>query len=185
MEWLENVWTWLNNPLPVVGISVLMLGLIALKFFASTSVGKRAINQFKEVNNELAGKVNDIKRGYEDLKKANDEFLEESKNEIANLKQDYENQLKTVYSQFDYFEKSIFKSLEEIPNAKVKAEIEKFKAGYEENKKQLGMIANDKYELVQAELENMKNQMFEQLNSELEAIKNEAKERIDNQTKKE
>lgn len=42
--YMATAWDWLNQPLPVLGVSILFIGMFAIKLFASTSFGKKQIN---------------------------------------------------------------------------------------------------------------------------------------------
>lgn len=99
---LSVAWEWLNHPLPVVGISIIMLALLIWRFVATSSIGKRQITQFKE-------NVEDTKVEFENLKKR---YLEE----IANAQKEYE-ELKVKYEILGEFVKKVCSS---IPNKKVK-----------------------------------------------------------------
>ena len=46
-EYILMTWNWLNKPLPVVGVSTLMILFFAWKVFANSSFGKKQINELK------------------------------------------------------------------------------------------------------------------------------------------
>lgn len=177
MEWLENLWAWLNEPLPIVGISILMITFIVIKFLSTTSIGKRAIKQFNQKTNEVIDK-------FDELTHKTSYFTSEIDKKVILLKDEYETRLKTVYTQFDFFEKSIMEILKQIPNAKVQAEVSKFEEEYLAKKEEIGLIVCENYELIQQkldEIEELKAKMLQ----EFEEIKDEARRRIDNKTEEE
>lgn len=110
-EWLSIAWQWLNEPLPVVGVSSLVIAFFIWKIFISSSFGKKKYNEVK----------NDISNLLDWLSKSEEE-KEELKNEIKALEQKnkiliaYINQIKNA-----------------IPNKKVK-QIAEIKEDEEERK---------------------------------------------------
>jgi predicted negative regulator of RcsB-dependent stress response len=53
-EFLMKAWEWLNAPLPIVGVSLIVIALFLWRVYAASSVGKKQLNT--------------IKRGFEDTK---------------------------------------------------------------------------------------------------------------------
>ena len=105
-------WDWLNQPLPIVGISTIMVLFFAFKVFASSSFGKKQIKKIKE---ELAI----TKREQEDSKKE----LEELKQQILDICRDY----KTNSDKEEENRQAFFEELcRLIPNKKVKELYEKY-----------------------------------------------------------
>jgi len=166
MNMLDTLSYYINKPLPLVGISVLTLSLVALKIFAGTSFGKKALNEVKEEAKTFKEEAEKYKEAYEEEK-------ELAKEQVKELKADYENKLQIANSQFDYFEKNMIKILEQIPNAKVQEEIKTFNSNYKQHKEEIGLVVNDGYELVNAKLE------------ELDGIIHEAKQKLNNKTEEE
>lgn len=105
-------WDWLNQPLPIVGISTIMVLFFAFKIFASSSFGKK---QIKKINEELA--------------RAKQE-QEESKNELEKLKQEILDICRDYKTNSDKEEENRQAFFEElcrlIPNKKVKELYEKY-----------------------------------------------------------
>ena len=105
-------WDWLNQPLPIVGISTIMVLFFAFKVFASSSFGKKQIKKIKE---ELAR----AKQEQEESKKE----LEELKQEILDICRDY----KTNSDKEEENRQAFFEELcRLIPNKKVKELYEKY-----------------------------------------------------------
>ena len=176
MEWLQNVWGWLNEPLPIVGISTLMVIGAVFGILKNTSFGKKIMNRVEtkvdNANNYVATLGNKV-----------DEYKVAIENQVNDLKQEYENKLSVVYAQFDYFESSIFNALEKIPNVKVQEEITKFKVGYESKKEELGLIIGNSEQLVSEklkEIETLKEQLLSEFDKAVEAIKNGEREETPN-----
>lgn len=81
---LTNAWTWLNTPLPVVGLSVLMICILVAKLYAASSFGKKQINEFKreaektkEEYDALEDYVNKILKEYDDRFKKQESEIKE------------------------------------------------------------------------------------------------------------
>ena len=96
------VWEKLNEPLPVVGMSTLMVLILVWKLFSSSSFGKKQINEFKRNAQETKDRFEELKANYEE--KINE--YEEVINKYEQLIKEYE----------EYFTKIC----EVIPNKKVK-----------------------------------------------------------------
>lgn len=80
---LDWAWLNLNKPLPVVGLSALTVGIILWRLFASTSFGKKQINELKEL-------VMTVIEAIKELKAARESDRIEMKNEIKLLRQENE-----------------------------------------------------------------------------------------------
>lgn len=163
MEWLNKVWEFLNKPLPIVGISVLMILFIVLKFISTTSVGQKAIKEFKRKYDDLTSEYNHLKLEYKQFKESVD-------SQIAELTENYETRLNIALAQFDYFESSIFSVLDKIPNAKVQSELKIFKEGYEEKKKEVGLLVNADIETKFKEIDALKQQLINEFNKVMENV---------------
>ena len=173
MNMLDTLMFYLNQPLPLVGISVLALGLIALKIFASTSIGKKALNEIKKQVQEEKEVAEEHKKLAVQYKAQLEEEKEAADARISELVVEYTEKLEIANTQFDYFVQNISKVLEQIPNAKVREEAKKFIEGFDKKKEEIGFIVNQNYEMINEKVK------------ELEGIIDEAKERINNQTKEE
>lgn len=181
MEWLNGVWEFLNQPLPIVGVSLVVVIISVVKIISTTSFGKKTVNKIKDTFDTTVVKFNELEKKYYETENA-------LKEQVATLKADYEERLKTVYTQFDYFEKSIFECLEKIPNQKVQEQIALFKQGYEAKKQDLGLIVAEDYAAIETkikEIEELKASMIEEFNKVMEEVKNASKETIDSLTTEE
>ena len=63
-----NVWYHLNEPLPVVGVSVAFIGFFIFKIIASSSFGKKKYNQLKVDYKDLKSEYEKMKVEYETYK---------------------------------------------------------------------------------------------------------------------
>lgn len=102
-DYTFKVWDWLNQPLPIISLSVVAIVVILFRIFAVSSFGKRKLNELKAFYNELKYEYNNYKK--------------EAENTIANLnksldEKDYEiGRLNTI----------VKKLINATPNKKVKA----------------------------------------------------------------
>lgn len=87
VNWLMTAWNWLNQPLPVVGVSTIFIGLFVWRIFASTSLGKKQIRKlnegFDKVRTEQAN-ARDEEKKFEDNIKL---LIAEKDAEIKQLKE--------------------------------------------------------------------------------------------------
>lgn len=87
VEFLKSAWHWANDPLPVVGVSVLMVLTLFWRIFASSSFGRKQINEFKRLTNNTIGDFNSLKADYEHQLKEAEKLLKEYEEKLESLKQ--------------------------------------------------------------------------------------------------
>lgn len=107
-EYLNTAWEWLNTPLPVVGVSVLMVLYFLWQVFKYSSFGKKQINEFKK-------NCEDTKSEFDAYKEYCDEKLEEQKQIISE-------QLEML----EHYKKAFKELCNTIPNKKVNMLGEKY-----------------------------------------------------------
>lgn len=110
-QYINTAWEWLNKPLPVVGVSTLMILFFLWRVFAGSSFGKKQILEFKR-------EAEDYKTKYLTLK----EYCEEKMF-------DYEAILKKYEDRIHEYDEFIKKVCEISRNAKIKELGEKFYGG--------------------------------------------------------
>ena len=82
-QWANVAWDWLNAPLPVVGISVLIMGMFIIKLVSMTSWGKAQVAKLKAKYEDFKSQV-----GIElDLKQTT---IDEQKAELEEMRTKYE-----------------------------------------------------------------------------------------------
>ena len=87
VKWLNTAWEFLNKPLPIVGVSTLIICLFILKFISSTSFGKKNIKRLNDGFNRISTACLESQA---EIKKFEDKFnkaLQEKDEEIAHLKE--------------------------------------------------------------------------------------------------
>lgn len=81
-EWAQNMWNWLNEPLPIVGISIVAIAIFVWRFLATTSFGKKAMNklkaEFEETKKGTQETIDQYRKEAEDMKKSMAELEEEN-----------------------------------------------------------------------------------------------------------
>lgn len=98
----ECIINFINKPLPIIGVSIAIIGFFVFKCFVATRFGKKAINDYKEENRALKERINELEQKEEDIK----EFV------IA--------QLQYISSEQCETKSTLIKSLELSKNIKVK-----------------------------------------------------------------
>jgi energy-coupling factor transporter transmembrane protein EcfT len=106
--YLKTAWDWLNQPLPVVGVSTLMILFFVWRIFASTSLGKKQINQFKRG-------TEDVIREFNDYKAATETIITEYRKELT----DYKTLLEQVDEKYGGIIKSICESSRNVRIKKI------------------------------------------------------------------
>lgn len=60
-QWVNVAWKWLNEPLPVAGVSVLIMGMFIIKLVSMTSWGKAQVSKIKatyeEYKTQIGGEI--------------------------------------------------------------------------------------------------------------------------------
>ena len=98
----ECIIDFINKPLPIIGVSIAIIGLFVFKCFVATRYGKKAINDYKEENRVLKGQIEQIK------------------NDTAYTLQAQNLAIKEVLDNNEEIKQILIKSLELSKNIKVK-----------------------------------------------------------------
>ena len=73
-EWIKTAWEWMNNPLPIVGVSLIAILVFLWRFLSSTSFGKKALKK--------------LSADFEETKKSTSEQLEAYRAENERMKEE-------------------------------------------------------------------------------------------------
>lgn len=106
---IENVMVFINQPLPIVGISIVALGGVALTILSRTSLGKKALKDLEEKVNNLVAKA----KTYEEEAKA---CVDEAKS----MNEETKLILAQYKSELDTFAEQLAVACETSPNAKIR-----------------------------------------------------------------
>lgn len=132
MEWLDTAVAWLrdffNQPVPIIGCSVLALGTFVATVIGKTSIGKKALIEFRSGLSDISSRVSDVSV------KAKDS-LYKAKLEAEELKKELEAELYNVQKKCERQDELILSIAKEIHNSKVKALIEDYIQGGTEDGK--------------------------------------------------
>lgn len=112
-EFMLTAWEWLNQPLPIISVSVLFLLVFAWKVFKSTKFGKK---QLVAMERKIAN---------------SEEKLEIKKQELEVLKQQIIAKNKELEEKLEKVDEFIIKLCNTIPNRKVKELVKEIKDGEE------------------------------------------------------
>lgn len=106
----DKVWEWLNQPLPIVGVSSIVFGFTIWKIFVSTSFGKKGVqkleNEFNELKHDMSVEEQEVSEMLEQTKM----FAEETKLMLASFKEE-----------LDTFAEQLAVACETSPNKNVQA----------------------------------------------------------------
>ena len=81
MSW-EQFIELINQPLPIIGVSVLWILVAILVILAKTSIGRKSLKELKRQNAELRGKIEQALQDWKDTENAIQAHLEEKTAEI-------------------------------------------------------------------------------------------------------
>lgn len=79
---IMDCWKWLNQPLPLIGISAIAVLGILIKLFSMTSFGKKAINQMRKENAELRQEIQEFKVQEIEWQHTIEKFVAEKSSEL-------------------------------------------------------------------------------------------------------
>lgn len=106
----DQIWAWLNQPLPIVGVSSIVFGFTIWKIFISTSFGKKCVA-------ELEKKFEELKADYEaKLRQA-----EKEKAEALACKEQTTDMLASFKEEIDTYAEQLAVACETSPNKNVQA----------------------------------------------------------------
>jgi hypothetical protein len=81
MSW-EQFIELINQPLPIIGVSVLWILCAILTILAKTSIGRKSLKELKRQNDELRQKIEQALQDWKDTENAIQAHLEEKTKEI-------------------------------------------------------------------------------------------------------
>lgn len=82
----NKVVEWLNQPLPIVGVSIIVVGGTIYKLLSQTSIGKKKIEQIKEIVSNSNESIEQYKIALETYKSLAESELNAKEQEIQELK---------------------------------------------------------------------------------------------------
>lgn len=89
-DWVSKAWQWMNEPLPIVGFSLLAIIIFLWRFLTTTSFGKKALKklqlEFDKTKEDTAKTLEAYKEENERLKKELDETIAKNKDDMDALK---------------------------------------------------------------------------------------------------
>ena len=93
MSW-EQFIELINQPLPIIGVSVLWILCAILVILAKTSIGRKSLKELKRQNDELRQKIEQALQDWKDTENAINAHLEEKTAEIDKSIKDNEKSIK-------------------------------------------------------------------------------------------
>ena len=138
-EWVGDAWNWIkdffNQPIPIIGVSILFLTLFILKIIATTTIGKKGLRKLQKSSDDFVEKV-------EVLLHRKEEQDEEFKRAVAKTIEGYERFNNNKNNERDRkiakLEALVLKISEENHNRNVKKLITEYKEGKEHGEEQNG-----------------------------------------------
>ena len=136
-DFVKGAMVFINQPLPIVGVSIITGGFLIYKIIDITPIGRKGYNAIKD---DLL-KEKDKIIGYKQVAEEKLKELSTTKNECLALLQGYSDRIEQL-------EEELLKVCETSPNAKIKALGEEYQA----KKVQIVKETNEKYDLAHNEL---------------------------------
>lgn len=162
----------LNKPITVAGVSMTIGGIIAYVLvnfvIKNTKFGRRELTNMKADNDAVK---NDVEQFKADTLNAVKNF----RTEIDDFKKDTEIKTTVMINQFENLQNNMLSALKTIPNKKVQAIVDEYKAKYEDTKQEFiqKAVNSDKY------IEEKLTNMFKDFMLEVEEKLNEREETVD------
>ena len=109
-EYIRNAWSFLNTPLPIVGVSLIVIGCFVIKAISMTSFGKKQLNEVRQAWSKWKKEVDETESKELELKQEVDETKQEVEDTLDRFAKDTDELIKVVYE-----------ALKTSPNKKVQA----------------------------------------------------------------
>ena len=138
-EWVGDAWNWIkdffNQPIPIIGVSILFVTLFVLKIVATTTIGKRGLRKLEKSFNDFVSETNSLLRHNE---KQEEEFKKDVHKAIGFYEDKNEIEKKEMFIKIAKLEALVLKISEENHNRNVKKLIAEYKEGKEYGEEQNG-----------------------------------------------
>ena len=85
-DWIQKAWEWMNQPLPIVGFSIVAIIIFLWRFLTTTSVGKKALKKMNEAFEQTKADTGKALEEYRAENEALKKHLAESQADIENLR---------------------------------------------------------------------------------------------------
>lgn len=85
-DWIQKAWAWMNQPLPIVGFSLIAVIIFLWRFLTTTSVGKKAIKKMNEAFEQTKADTGKALDEYRAENEALKKQLEDSRADIQDLR---------------------------------------------------------------------------------------------------
>lgn len=85
-DWIQKAWEWMNQPLPIVGFSLIAVIIFLWRFLTTTSVGKKALKKMNEAFEQTKADTGKALDEYRAENEALKKQLAESQDDIQNLR---------------------------------------------------------------------------------------------------
>ena len=167
----ENIMNVLNTPVGIAGVSTTIGGILAF-----------IVTKFVMTNSKFGRKeLDNIKKEFDEFQNAAIEHqqaltmkISDYEDKFNNLKNNCEDQVKIVISEFEDLQKDTLNALKTIPNKKVQAIVCEYENNYESRKAEIIEKVSNSDEYI--------NNKLNELRKEFEEMLNEAKETFNNET---
>lgn len=85
-DWIQKAWEWMNQPLPIVGFSLIAVIIFLWRFLTTTSVGKKALKKMNEAFEQTKADTGKALEEYRAENEALKKQLEESQEDMQSLR---------------------------------------------------------------------------------------------------
>lgn len=107
---VENLKTFWNQPVPIIGFTIGMVIVGILFIVAKTSIGKKALNKIKDINDKLSKQNDVLQSQLKDVNNRCNKFVDNVSNiTIPELKDYYNNVIKEKYEQIAEYKNELSK----------------------------------------------------------------------------
>ena len=171
-KFMEQLALILNYPITIAGVSMTIGGIIAYVLvnfvIKNTKFGRKELTNMKADNDA-------VKNDVEQFKVDTLNTIKNFRTEIDNFEKDTETKTTVMINQFENLQYEMLNALKTIPNKKVQAIVDEYKAKYEDTKQEFieKAVNSDKY------IEEKLTNMFKDFMLEVEEKLNEREETVD------
>lgn len=165
-------WDAFTNNNWVLTITGILGGLSAiLVILNKTSIGRKALSLLNSGFDKVKTKVEESSTKVKEFETQIKTFTEQTAKECETFKKECENKVSAIYIEYETFKGQVFKVLEQIPNAKVQAQVQLLKQETTETEEEIKVLLGETYGEIQKTVNESAKNEIASLKNEIAQLK--------------
>lgn len=174
MSWdqiVENIKTFFSQPVPIICCSVGSLLIFVLTVFSKTSLGKKALNELKNLIAITTARIGELNNSITSHK-------EDTEKKIEELKQSYQDKLAMVEEEKTNLEELLYAIAENINNVKIKELVANYKEKADKRINDISDVVNEELLKYKDSLDKEYQRKYDLLEEKVVAIEKKVEEQV-------